>query len=71
MRTRLTLLLPLLLLLSCGDGGDEAALDDFTRDLVEGADILTVEAELPPIPGGTIPDNARDDQVKAVERANW
>jgi uncharacterized protein YkwD len=66
-----TLLLSLLLLASCGDDGGLGLAEEFTRDVLAEPDIEYAQDELPPIPAGVYPDNARDDQIKALERANW
>lgn len=65
------LLLLTALLLACGGDDSNVAGEEFQRDIIADPDIDYAEEELPPIPGGFVPDNARDDQMKAVERANW
>jgi len=58
----------------CGDGeGAEGDGVEQGRDIDPGLleDFEAPLAQLPPIPGGYIPDSARTDQVEAVERANW
>lgn len=59
-----------MLLLACSDDF-AASSDEFVRDILAEPDIDYSVDELPPIPMGFVPDDARDDQIKAIERTNW
>lgn len=59
---------------SCGGGeGDEAATAEVERDVdpMLVGDILEAPEELDPLPSGSVPPEARPDQVEALDRANW
>ncbi len=72
----LGLVLALVLLISlpaCGGGGGGF---DETRDVIadfeeEGGGYIEPVDEIFDPPGGFVPDSAREDQVKALARANW
>ncbi len=70
LRQRWLLLLPALAILACSDDGGLSS-NEFTRDLIDDPDIEYAVDELPPIPAGLVPEGARDDQIKALERTNW
>lgn len=60
----------MLFLPRCGTE-EEGEVHDFVRDVVAGADLATDPGELEPLPAGYAPDNARPDQLEALDRANW
>jgi len=64
-------ILLLLLFPACGAGEED--WEDETRDVRLGLyeDLGGEAQELPPVPGGFVPDNALSNQIAAVERANW